>query len=64
MKPTRQRARLPVQTDLFDCASPVPALTGLQLHHDELVGLMSQLLWEVVSDAGKTRGVENGDEQN
>jgi len=63
MKPPRLRARLPVQNDLFERATSAP-LTGLQLGHDELVDLISRLLWEVVSDADVSRSAESSDEQD
>lgn len=43
MKPSQ----LPVQCDLFNSVPAPPALASLQLHHDELVELLSQLLWNV-----------------
>jgi len=43
MKPSQ----LPVQCDLFSSVPAPPALASLQLHHDELVELLSQLLWNV-----------------
>lgn len=36
------------QTDLFSNVPAPPALATLQLHHDELVDLISKLLWQVV----------------
>jgi hypothetical protein len=53
-----------VQTDLFDCASSAPPLTGLQRHHDELVDLMGQLLWQAASNAHPNGSEENSDEQD
>jgi len=52
------------QTDLFSNVPAPPALATLQLHHDELVDLISRLLWEVVQ--GPTTQVcrENAHEQN
>lgn len=64
MKPTQLRVRRPAQTDLFDSAGPLPTLTSLQLHHDELVDLLSQLLWQVVRDAEANPCLENGNEQD
>ena len=43
---------------------PLPTLTSLQLHHDELVDLLSQLLWQVVRDAEADRRLEDGNEQD
>jgi hypothetical protein len=64
MKPTQLRVRRPAQTELFDRAGPLPTLTSLQLHHDELVDLLSQLLWQVVRDAEANPRLENGNEQD
>lgn len=63
MKPLQLRVRRPAQTDLFDSAGALPTLTSLQLHHDDLVDLLSRLLWQVVRDAeGNQR--EDSNEQN
>jgi len=64
MKPLQLRVRRLAQTDLFDSAGPLPTLTSLQLHHDELVDLLSQLLWQVVRDAEANPHLEDGDEQD
>lgn len=64
MKPTRQRAHLPMQTDLFDAATTLAPLTGLQQRHDELVELLSLLLWRVASQAASTQQAEDDDEQD
>jgi hypothetical protein len=64
MKPPRRRARPSVQTDLFDRASSVARLAGLQRHHEEFIDLVSQLLWQVASGADQTQGVEDSDEQD
>jgi hypothetical protein len=64
MKPLQLRGRRTAQTDLFDSAGPLPTLTSLQLHHDELVDLLSQLLWQVVRDAEATLHLEDGNEQD
>jgi len=64
MKPIPLRASPLVQTDLFD-AAPAPApLTSLQLHRDELVELLSQLLWQVARQAGAVQRLEDDDEQD
>jgi hypothetical protein len=64
MKSIPLRARLLLQTDLFDAgASPAP-LTSLQLHRDELVDLLSQLLWQVASQADTAQRLEDDDEQD
>jgi hypothetical protein len=64
MKPLQLRVRRPAQTDLFDSAGLLPMLTSLQLHHDELVDLLSQLLWQVVRDADGNQHLEEGNEQD
>ncbi len=64
MKPILPRAYLPVQPDLFGTASAPAPLTSLQLHRDELVELLSQLLWQVVRQADVTQCPENDDEQD
>lgn len=61
MKPSH----LPVQRDLFNSVPAPPALAGLQSHHDELVALLSQLLWGVVhSDAETIKNQESSHEQD
>ncbi len=64
MKQAPVRARPLVQTDLFDAAAAPPPLTSLQLHRDELVELLSQLLWQVASQAEADQRLEDGDEQD
>ena len=64
MKPLQLRVRRLAQTDLFDSAGALPTLTSLQLHHEELVDLLSQLLWQVVRDAEHNRSVQDGNEQD
>lgn len=64
MKSLQLRVRRPAQTDLFDDAGPLPALTSLELHHDELVDLLSQLLWQVVRDVEANPRLEDGNEQD
>jgi hypothetical protein len=64
MKPLQLRVRRPAQTDLFDSAGSPPTLTSLQLHHDDLVALLSQLLWQVVRDAEDNRRLEDSNEQD
>lgn len=63
MKPIPLRARALVQTDLFDAATAPAALTSLQLHRDELVELLSQLLWNVASQADAAQQLEDDNEQ-
>lgn len=64
MKPPPSRARPLVQPDLFDSAAAPRPLTSLQLHHNELVDLLSQLLWRVASPAASAHPLENDDEQD
>lgn len=64
MKPSPLRAFPLVQTDLFDSAVMPRPLTSLQLHRNELVDLLSQLLWQVASHAGIAHPPENDDEQD
>lgn len=64
MKPTPPRARPPAQTDLFDAATAPTRLASLQIHRDELVELLSQLLWQVASQAGVAQRSEDDDEQD
>jgi hypothetical protein len=64
MKQLQLRMRRPAQTDLFDSAGALPTLTSLQLHHDELVDLLSQLMWQVVRDAQHNPSAEDSNEQD
>lgn len=64
MKPTLPRAIPLVQADLFDAATTLAPLTGLQQRHDELVDLLSQLLWRVASQAASVQKTEDDDEQD
>ena len=42
-----RQSSVPVQTDLFSNVPAPPALSSLQHCHEELVDLVSKLLWEV-----------------
>jgi hypothetical protein len=64
MKSIPLPARPLAQTDLFDAATAPAPLTSLQLHHDELVELLSQLLWQVASRADAPQRLEDSDEQD
>jgi hypothetical protein len=64
MKPIPLRALPLVQTDLFDAAAAPAPLTSLQLHRDELVELLSQLLWQVARHADNAQRLEDDDEQD
>lgn len=59
MKPSHQ----PVQCDLFSSLTR-PPLASLQLRHDELVELLSQLLWGVIRSAETNKTSESGNEQD
>ena len=50
MKPSH----LPIQRDLFSSVPAPPALASLQQQHDELVELLSQLLWNVAHSNTET----------
>jgi hypothetical protein len=52
------------QCDLFSSDPVAPTLADLQLHHEELVELLSRLLWEVAADIGETTAKEDGDDQD
>jgi len=64
MKPIPLRALPLVQTDLFDAATAPAPLTSLQLHRDELVELLSQLLWQVARHGDIADRLEDADEQD
>lgn len=64
MKPTPPRALPLVQADLFDAATAPAPLTRLQQRHDDLVALLSQLLWQVASQFDADEQMENDDEQD
>jgi hypothetical protein len=53
-----------MQTELFSDLPAPPALTSLQQHHDELVDLLSRLLWEIVQACTETTPAEVHDEQD
>jgi hypothetical protein len=64
MKPTPPRTRPLAQTDLFDAATAPTRLASLQVHRDELVELLSQLLWQVASQADVAQQPEDDDDQD
>ena len=64
MKPHQPRPRPPLQTDLFNSALAPAALQSLELHHDEIVELVSRLLWQVVHDAEASPSKESSNEQD
>jgi hypothetical protein len=53
-----------LQTDLFNSALAPAALQSLELHHDEIVELVSRLLWQVVHDAEASPSKESSNEQD
>ncbi|PZP94607.1 MAG: hypothetical protein DI587_24985 [Variovorax paradoxus] len=66
MKPIspQERARPLVQTDLFATTTVPTFPSGLQARRDELIDLLSQLLWQVVSQADAVQQLEGDDEQD
>lgn len=64
MKPFPMRALPIMQTDLFDAAPASAPLTSLQLYRDELVELLSQLLWQVARRAEIAQRLEDDDDQD
>ena len=59
-----KRSNAQEQTDLFSNVPAPPALATLQLHHDELVELISRLLWEVAQGPTTQACTENTHEQD
>jgi hypothetical protein len=64
MKRIQSRARPLAQTDLFDAVAASMPLANLRQHHDELVELLSQLLWQVASQIDVAERLEDDDEQD
>jgi hypothetical protein len=64
MKSNPMRTLPLVQTDLFDAPASQAPQTSLQLHRDELVELLSQLLWQVARYSDNNQQLENDDEQD
>ena len=60
MKPSHQ----PIQCDLFSSLTRAPPLARLQLRHDELVELLSQLLGGIIRSAETNKTSESGNEQD
>jgi len=58
MKPSNP----PAQRDLFNSAASPPMVTTLQQRHDELVELLSQLLWEAAAITDQPTSREDGNE--
>lgn len=59
-----KRSNPTVQNDLFSSVPAPPALASLELHHDELVELLSQLLWQAASNPDPIPLQESSDEQD
>jgi hypothetical protein len=59
-----KRSDLSVQCDLFSSVPTLPALATLELHHDELVELLSRLLWEVAQSSDETMTQGSHDDQD
>lgn len=59
-----KRSNPTVQNDLFSSVPAPPALASLELHHDELVELLSQLLWQVASNLDPIPQQESRDGQD
>lgn len=53
-----------VQHDLFSSVPAAPPLTSLEIHHDELVELLSRLLWEVARSAQETMNKEGRNDED
>lgn len=59
-----KRSSVPAQRDLFCSLHAPPTLMSLELRHDELVDLLSRMLWEVVSSVDQTMPKESPDDQD
>ncbi len=59
-----KRSSLCVQSDLFSSVPAPPAFASLELHHNELVDLLSRLLWQVARSMDETMTQESRDEQD
>lgn len=59
-----KRSNRQEQIDLFSDQRPPPAMTTLQLHHSELVGLIGRLLREVVQGPATLASKEDAHEQD
>jgi hypothetical protein len=53
-----------VQHDLFSSVPAAPPLTSLESHHDELVELLSRVLWELACGAVETMAKEVGNDED
>ena len=59
-----KRSNAIVQHDLFSSVAAPPAVASLELLHDELVELLSRLLWQVASSAEPVPFEESRDDQD
>lgn len=60
-----KRSNPSVQCDLFNSVPAPPAFASLELHHNELVDLLSRLLWQVARSMDETMThQESRDEQD
>lgn len=59
-----KRSNVQEQADLFSNEPAPPALTTLQHHRDDLVVLVSRLLWEVIQGSTAMASKENNHEQD
>ncbi len=59
-----KRSNPTVQHDLFSSVPAPPALASLEIHHEELVELLSRLLWQVASSPDPIAPQERRDEQD
>ena len=53
-----------VQHDLFSSVPAASPLTSLEIHHDELVDLLSRLLWEVACGAEEIMTKESRNDED
>jgi len=53
-----------VQHDLFSSAPAAPPLANLEIRHDELVELLSRLLWEVAQSAQEIMTKESRNDED
>jgi hypothetical protein len=59
-----KRSNVEKQSELFSNVPAPPAMTTLQLHHNELIDLVGRVLWEVVRGPSTWTSKENDHEQD
>jgi len=64
LEASMKTSSVPVQCDLFDSVPVTPVLAIPQHHRDELVELLSRLLWQVVQGADEATTQESPHEQD